>query len=319
MDQETQDTPQVAVEESDADLEAGFAAVRGGEQPAPQTQPDPQASAPSAEAQPAEQPDQGISNVAESTEKVEPEQKEPTTAELMAQISQLQSSIRNIAGNFGGLKSDLQRQLQQLSQIRASEPQGSPAARGAEKAQALLLKRVRENWPDFAEDLAADLEETLGAAKAAPAVDPAEIERRVESRVGQRMAEVEQKLAADTLDVLLPNWQEEISTKDAAGNVILDSTGKLIPSKEFTSWLDSKGEQFRATWWNTNSPKFLIGALNEFKAHTEKAQQTRSTKQDRLKSAVVPQGRASTVVQPDIDEEAAMARGFQQVRGGAFR
>lgn len=316
------------IEESDADLEAGFAAVRGGEQPAPQTQPDPKASEASAagdssttnpETEASAQPDQGISNVERSTETVEPERKEPTTAELMAQIAALNNSVRNIAGNFGGLKSEVLRELNKLSQVRAAEPQGSAAARGAEKAQQLLLKRVRESWPDLADDLAADLAESISAAPAAPTVDPTQIERLVEQRVSQRVQEVEQRVASETLEMSMPNWQQEIATRDTAGNIVKDSTGKIIPSREFMSWLESKGPDYVNTFWGTNSARFLVGTINGFKEHQKQAQQARNTKQDRLKSAVVPVGRGSTVMQPEIDEEAAMVSGWNEVRGAALR
>jgi hypothetical protein len=315
------DQVSAVIEESDADLEAGFAAVRGG-QPAPQTAADPQASAQSAaddtsnpETEPSATAEHGIPNV----DAVEPEKKEPTVAELMAQIASLQNTVRNVAGNVGGLKSELQRELQKLTQIRAMQPQDSAAAKGAEKAQQLLLKRVRENWPDFADDLAADLQDSMGAAGAAPSIDPQEIERRVEQKVSQRVEEVERKVASETLDVLVPNWQQDIATRDAAGELIYDSNRKLIPSREFVSWLSSKGDEYSKTFWNTNSAKFLIGAISGFKDSQKQVQQSRTTKQDRLKSAVVPQGRAAAIPQPELDEEAAMDRGWQNVRGGATR
>lgn len=313
MEQETQ------VVDSDADFEAGFNAVRGIET-APKSTPDPQASEESAgdagsEAAP-EDAGQGISEDDQSSEAAPP--KEPTTAELIAQISRLDNTVRNIAGNFGGLKSELQRELKELSrlqQVRATEPQGSPAAEGARKTQQLILKRVKENWPDFADDLAADLAESIGAAQAAPAFNPDDLDRRVSQRVSHEVNNIEQRLSAETLDLMMPDWQADISTRDASGNLVKDSTGKYIPSREFMSWLGSKGKDFEVHFWNTNSPKFLIGAIKEFKTAQGGVRQQQQQKQARLKGAVVPQGRGGAPSQAELDEEALMNRGFNSVRG----
>lgn len=318
MDPETQ-----VVDDSDADFEAGFNAVRGGES-APKSQPDPQASEQSAQSKPEtdtsteQDAEPGISNADGSTGTVF-EQKDPTTRELLSRIDQLQNTVRNIAGNFGGLKSELQRELREISrlqQVREAEPQGSPAAEGARKTQQLILKRVKENWPDFADDLAADLSETIGAAKAAPTFNPMEIEQRVSQRVSQEVNTVEQRLSAETLEVLLPDWQATISTRDTNGNLVKDSTGRYIPSREFMSWLQSKGPDFEGQFWSTNSPKFLIGAIREFKSALDGSKG--NNKQARLKSAVVPQGRGGAAPQAELDEEALMNRGFASIRG-AFR
>jgi hypothetical protein len=296
QDQDVQDQ-EVPEQDSDADMEAGFAAVRGA--PAQMTDPAPAAPVESkAEAEPAAEP---------------ADPKEPQKDELRALIASIvteaitpiQGSMRNIAGNVGGLKSELQR----LANVQRTHPDGSAAAEGARKASELILKRVAENYPELSKDLAADLSEALGAAQAAP--DAAAIEQIVEKKVSQR----ETQLAAETLDVVRPNWKLDIAARDAAGNPVMDDAGRIVPGKAFMDWLGTKGDDFRRTFWTTNSIRFLAGAVDEFKATQQDVAKPRENKQARLAAAVTPVGRSAPVAHAEIDEEAAMSLGFKAARG----
>lgn len=321
IDQSTveQEQQPAVVEESDADLEAGFSAVRGGDQPAPQTQPDPE---------PASGGDSGPSDEVEQPQRaaVAPD----PNVELREQIAQLQSSVRNIAGNFGGLKSELQR-LRDLQQTKETQPQGTAAATEAKKAVEIQLKKVKEEYPELAALFAADLSEILGSV--APATASKFDESAVDRIVSDRMTRLEQHTAKEVLNSVHPDWEVEVAerdgggtpvkvqAKDGSGRPLVDARGNpvlvLKPSQEFTGWLSSKGQQFADTFWNTNSPAFLVKALSEFKSKRGTGQPSAtSTKQDRLRSATLPQARGSSARQTEIDEDSAMSVGFARVRGG---
>lgn len=328
-DQTAVEQEQPSVEESDADLEAGFSAVRGEQQPAVQTQPAPEQSAAGGDAAPSGEMDQPQTDEA-------PVQKDPN-AELREQLAQLQSSVRNIAGNFGGLKSELQR-LRDLQTTKATQPQGTAAAAEAKKAIEVQLKKVKEEYPELAELFQADLSEILGGIGASgPAgMDESAVDRIVQSR----MSRLEERTAKEVLASVHPDWETDIAEKDGAGNPVkiqardprgnpaVDANGNpvlvLKPSQEFTNWMQSKSPEFRQTFWNTNSAAFLVKAMSDFKSKRSSApsptpqnrHMTQPSKQDRLRSAVVPQARGGSARQTEIDEDAAFSLGFNRVRSG---
>lgn len=325
------DQNNAVIEDTDADLEAGFAAIRGGAEPATQTQADP------AQAAPAESGDQGQSTQLSDDEQHQSSQTlapktatDDTTQDPHADVRQLvasmireetqalQNSLRNVAGNLGGLKSEMLREIGKLREIEKRNPEGSTAAKAAAKGQAVLLKGLRENYPELAEIIEADLSQAnFAAAPAAAQFDPAEIDRRVDARV----EDVKRELATDAVDLAMPDWRERIALRDQSGQPVRDSTGKFLPSREFTGWLQAKGADFNATFWNTNSPKFIVGAIREYDEARSRGTQQRQPpppprNKDRLIRAVVPQGRSQPVVQQEVDEEAAMQGAFNAVRGG---
>jgi hypothetical protein len=226
----------------------------------------------------------------------------------------IQNAVRNVAGSLGGLKSEMLREFGKLKKIEQTQPEGSVAAKAAAKSQAILLKGLRENYPELAEIIESDLSQSnFAAAPAAAQFDEAALDRRV----SEKLAEVETRLATDALDMAMPDWRERIAMRDSSGQLVRDTSGRLMTSNEFKSWLSQKPATEQHQFWHTNSPKFVASTIRQYEEAAAKGQQQqRERKQDRLTRAVVPQGRSQPVVQQEIDEEAAMNRAFAAVRSG---
>lgn len=314
------EAPAVPAVDDEADLVSGFSEVTGQEPVAPE-EPKPEGDA--IEAAQAE-----LDEPAPSQEPQAPEPA-PWAADLGALRTQFESfekTVRNIAGNVGGLKS----QLQKLSAL----PQGTPAAENAQKiVEEAIKEHISNEFPELGESLVKSMTKIVSSlvVSAAPAsqVDADAIETRVMARVERR-----------ALERAHPKWEDELALRDEAGELVLDPEGKRLPSPAFKEWFATKDQEFQRTFLETVDSEFLIPAIAEFKEYragkagktapaeepargaTEVAASTPApgpavaSKQRRLAAAVTPSGLGGKQTgRTELTEDEEFAAGFRAVRG----
>jgi len=178
------------------------------------------------------------------------------------------SVVRRMHGEIGNIN----RTLQQLQ----SAPKAESAP--AEKAAALVLKRLSNEYPELAETLAEDMSEVLQEAlakRSSPSVD-------INAQVSAEVMRVRKLDAYEALTEDHPDHEA------------------VSKSPEFHAWLKTKPVEYQERILNTWNPATASKGLTEFKSHQTAQSNTRERKQNRLASAVTPQGssqqgRASTL------------------------
>lgn len=325
-------TPSTGAEvNEDAAMLAGFQSIAGGE------------SVPATVEEPVGEPSTGdaVSALVEQLESdsgQEPQPQEDTPAAdpwaaglaetrqfVTDEVNRINQTIRNVAGNVGGLKSALQK-LQ-------SAPQGTAAADKAEElVKAAVEAHIGQEYPEMAphliKSLTALVSKLVVPNAPAPSVDADAIEQRVMTRVERR-----------ALERAHPKWEADLALKDETGQPVRDAEGKYVAGPAFREWIATKDAAFQKEFGETIDSEFLIDALGDFKAFRDGKNTpapaptpapagapapapapapaaAQSNKQRRLAAAVTPTGvgkPATGRAQPT--EEDDFVAGFRRVRG----
>lgn len=272
MTEEVQKQEEVQEQQDDAAFEAGFAEARGDESPTPE---------PVAEETPAEEP------VAEEPVTPEPEivfaglTEEQLKAALAkaGEVDELKGQVRQLFGRFGEVNSKLQQ----------AASQGQPT-----KVTPDQLKKLKANFPEFADDLAEDLSSlVLGGGTQQQAFDPSELQATIKA---EREA-MEKSFELKLLSIKHPDWQTVRSTDD------FKLWEQTLPDKE--------RQELNESW----DAAYVSTRFDEFKSWREKSQTVKVQKQSRLEAAVTPKGTPATK-QSTINDDDAFYAGFKAVRSG---
>ena len=195
-----------------------------------------------------------------------------------AEVAEMKAQVRSANGRIGALN-DL------LHKANEKKAEGKPAA-----LTTVEMRRMKEAYPELAEDLSADINEALANLKST-AQDPDEFARLVDERV----AKAAHEMRKETLAERHPDWED------------------VKKSESFWKWMDALPEADRTAIQTSASPTFVASKLDVFKAWRDKGAKTKQQSQERLESAITPTSSAGTGKTTLSDEEAmqkAFAEGF---------
>lgn len=287
VNEPTEITEEQVQQESNDAFESGFATERG-QEPTTETSPEPevvQEEEPQEEQQPEPEPDpwEGVPQVVR-------EQLEAVTGKLSS-VDKISDRIRNIEGHIGGLASQVKsfvtasKAVAKTGVETPSQAQIETAAQSSEK-----WKAIKEDYPDWAEAL----EERLAQEKRAAPVDLDEIRKKVDESVGSinNSLKVELRKANETIvELKHPDWRKDVNTN------------------EFKSWFNKQPTEMQALAGSENA----VDAIRLLDVYKSSSKKTKQDKEQRLRSAVTPQG---TAAKPNtLNDEDAFERGFASARG----
>lgn len=288
MNEPTAITEEQVQQESNDAFEAGFATQRG-EEPTTETSPEPEvveevkAEAQEEQKEPEPDPWEGVPQVVR-------EKLEAVTGKLSS-VDKISDRIRNIEGHIGGLASQVKSFVTASKAVAKSgvetptEAQIESAAQSSEK-----WKAIKEDYPDWAEAL----EERLAQEKRAVPVDLDEIRKKVDESVGSmnNSLRTELRRAHETIvEIKHPDWRKDVNTG------------------EFKAWFSKQPSEMQALAASENAVD-AIRLLDGYKSSIKKVKQD---KEQRLRSAVTPQG---TAAKPNtLNDDDAFERGFASARG----
>jgi hypothetical protein len=210
----------------------------------------------------------------------------------------LRQEIRTLHGKFG----EVHRELLQLKKDKEAAPGDKPAALTKPE-----LKRLKEKYPELADDLSEDFAESFAAiAGKQPQSDPKELESLVDERVSKGVSEgVAKEMAALRSAVVTdahPKWQTDLWVDGKLGD-------KRTP--QYEAWLKSIGTDEAKAFESTNNPYAVNRGLAKFYEFTAAAQKAEDDKQKRLKAAVQPTDGSGAGPKPKSDREAEL-KGFEE-------
>lgn len=186
------------------------------------------------------------------------------------------------------------KKLQALEQRNQAMPSG-----GQVKLTSESFKRMHNQWPEMAADLAQDLSEALahvGGSVPAAAFDSSEVERIVAERASETEKKLNQVVERRLLTRSHPDWEG------------------VVTSSDFALWKQNVLKEEERAALNTSWDADFIGKkIDEFRSWKDKSQQSRTNKQKRLEAAIQPTGGA--VPTSKLSEDDAFVAGFKSARG----
>lgn len=283
MNEQTAITEEQVQQEANDAFEAGFSQERPTLEEAPEVE--------AKQEEPEQQPEPEPPKVDpwDGVPQVVREQLEAVSGKLSS-VDKISDRIRNIEGHIGGLSSQVKQFVAASKAVAKTgveaptDAQIEKAAQSSEKWQA-----IKEDYPDWAEAL----EERLAQEKhAAPDLDG--IQRKVDESVGSinNTLRAELRRAHETIvEIKHPEWRKDVNTS------------------EFKSWFETQPADLKALAASENAAD-AIRLLDVYKSVSKK---TKQDKEQRLRSAVTPQG---TAAKPNtINDDDAFERGFASARG----
>jgi hypothetical protein len=273
---ETQEQQQAtALAEESAAFEASF----NDEAPKPAATPAP-TPAPTEEAQPAT----GTEDV-KGTEAAQTPAPSPAPAPAPFDA---QAEIRKLNGRIGDLNSQLH------ASLKAKEEAGKPAT-----LTPLEMKRMKEQYPELAEDLTADIADAL-ATLSPKSADPKEIETLVTQRVQREMAILREAAVTDRHET----WKTDLWVGGNLG-------AERVRTPEYAAWVKTLPEAEAQAFENSDNPSFVNRKLDQFYDWKGKAAKAKTDQEERLKANLTPRGVPRAGQQTISDEEAAR-KGFDE-------
>lgn len=185
------------------------------------------------------------------------------------------------------------KKLQALEQRNQAMPSG-----GQVKLTSESFKRMHNQWPEMAADLAQDLSEALvNVGGSVPAAfDQSDVERIVAERASETEKKLNQAVERRLLTRSHPDWEG------------------VVTSSDFALWKQNVlKEEERATLNASWDADFIGKKIDEFRSWKDKSQQSRTNKQKRLEAAIQPTGGA--VPTSKLSEDDAFHAGFKLARG----
>lgn len=298
MSEEFQE-PELTPEQQDAAMAAGFAGERGDDVP----------DEVSAEL---DLPENGAAQAAPNMDApaktaTAPSDIDRLRAELAAGMEGIQKNLRVVFGKVGAHE-DLIRKVV----AGQTAPAGS-AGEAARRVGVDSFKRLRETYPELAEQVAEGLEHVL-AAQPRHGMDRDEFDARVNAKVNelvgpalaksqaQAKATIAQEVAAVRLEQAHPDWED------------------VTKSKGFEDFFKSKPQDYQRAAWHSNDPRMIGALVAEYKTFARRYGNSASrrnaastSRQSRLAAAVVPAGSGSGAP-TGISDDDALVYGFKSVR-----
>ncbi len=196
-----------------------------------------------------------------------------------AEVAEMKAQVRSANGRIGALNDLLHKANEQ------KKAEGKPAA-----LTTVEMRRIKEAYPELAEDLSQDINEALASLRPQQQ-DPDEVARLIKERV----AEASHELRKEALAERHPDWED------------------VKRSESFWKWMEALPDAERTAIQTSASPMFIASKLDTFKSWRDKGTRTRQQSQERLESAITPTGGSGTGKSNLSDEEAmqkAFAEGF---------
>jgi hypothetical protein len=283
------DTPELNVDESQAEAEAiaaaqaGYArSTRGYEPPVPAET--------STEKTPAELADDasGESNGGVTPEQGEGEDEPIVKVEdelkaLKAKVAEISTgtdpqSVRKLHGEIGNIN----RTLKQLQSAKSTPANDDKLAAALKK-----VEEMANDYPEFAAPVL-DALKVLGSKQELPDLD---------ERISKRLEEDRRAAAIEAIDEAHPDRHE------------------IKDTPEFKAWFASKAPDYQERINTTWNPAVLSQCFTDFKKANEDARAARQKKQDRLAAAVTPKGSQAKAQPTTLPDDAGFARGYAKGRG----
>lgn len=204
-------------------------------------------------------------------------------------VQQLSGRVRNAEGHIGGLRTQLQRDLQAAATAAAKAGSDAPTSEqigAASKSPAALAKLV-EDYPEFG----GAVKEAMDAQAQEIAALRETITRRPQVDEGQATAALKDQLIDLTIRTKHPAWKQDVTAPD------------------FDQWVARQPREVQALR-NSNDPEDVIRLLDIRTAQTQaktlvEQKQDRATQQRRtnaLRAAGIPAGRsAASIASKDLD------------------
>lgn len=210
---------------------------------------------------------------------------------LKATVDALTGRVRNAEGHIGGLRSQIQRDLQAAA--AATRQAGGDAPTQEQLATAskspAALARLKEDYPEFG----AAIEEVVSAQSQEIArLQQAISKPVVDDNAAKRVAQLEWELTDVKISVKHPNWKEEVAKPD------------------FDPWVARQPREVQALR-NSNNPADVIRLLDIRAAQVQAQRRTEQTqdqaaarrKSAAMKAAAIPGGRSAASIQTkDLDD-----------------
>lgn len=195
----------------------------------------------------------------------------------MADVTDMKGKLRDAYGRIGALNDLLHKTRDE------KKAEGKPAA-----LSKVEMKRMKEAYPELADDLSADLNEALSNLRTTQQ-DPDEVARLVKERV----AEASHELRKEALSERHPDWED------------------IKKSEGFWKWIDTLPEADRKAIQTSSSPTFIASRLDVFKAQRDKGAKTKERSQERLASAIAPTG-GNNASKSSLSDDEAMQKAFAE-------
>ena len=254
----------------------GFAEARGDEPPVHEEVPE--------TAQPAQQQQAAVEDEPQPLIAGLTEEQVKNLFAKAGQIDEMNARIEKAFGKFG----EIQRNLQTLQSQKSSGMQLNPDS----------FKRMRDEFPEMVDLLAADLSEALQGSTQASSIDTNEIESLLSERLTAKEREIEEAMEKRWLKRQHRDWEDVIQSQD----FMLWGQNEL-KQDEWDSLLSSRDSEY------------IAEGLTRFKEWRDRAIKAKENKQKRLESAITPRGGAAQVnsVQSESD---AFDRAFKDAMKG---
>lgn len=217
-------------------------------------------------------------------EPVEETPPEPSVADelkaLKAKVTALASTsdpdaVRRMHGEIG----DINRTLKKLQ---------SPKEAPAEDELAAAIKEAEASeFPEITAPLLKALK-ALSTTRQAQPEQSVDIAASVSTEVEKRL----ERLAREALEEEHPGWNETTKTP------------------EFSAWFASKPPEYQTKYGKSENPAVAAKCLTEFKDSLK----VRQKKQERLESAVTPQGTPQKPAASTISDDEALMRGYKKAK-----
>lgn len=222
-----------------------------------------------------------VANEAAAAAEVKPEPVDPI-AELKAQLDKLQKGHDKLAGNVGGLARDTNEIKDRLATGNAAAKSVGDAPTQAQvqaaAASPAKWEKLKDEFPEWASATDEMVDAKIAARLGAQQIDTEAVNRLVSQQLEGQTAKVRQEIISSTLEVVLENWQEEVSTP------------------AFEKWLNAQPAEVKAL---ASSEK--VGDAARMLKLYEKAKQAPvpsvpsaskdvDARQKRLQAAVAPKG-----------------------------
>jgi hypothetical protein len=297
--------PELTPEQEDAAMAAGFAGARGDD-------------VPEEVSSELDLPESGAAHAAPQVDApaktaTAPSDIDRLRAELAAGMEGIQKNLRVVFGKVGAHE-DLIRKV-----VAGQTAPAGAAGEAARRVGADSFKRLRESYPELAEQVAEGLEHVL-AAQPRHGMDRDEFDARVNAKVNelvgpalarsqaqsqaQAKATIAQEVAAVRLEQAHPDWQD------------------VTKSKGFEDFFKSKPPDYQRAAWHSNDPRMIGSLIAEYKTFARRYGNTAgrrneasSSRQSRLAAAVVPAGTGAGTP-TGISDDDALVYGFKSVRPG---
>lgn len=257
----------------------------------------------------------------------------------LEELGKLPGQMRNIAGNIGGLKSQLDTAL---STAKAAAEKKGAEAPSTQDVQAAMSdpeawKKLKEDFPEWAGPVEAEINALRAelAKKGGGQVDVNAVTRQVTESLTPSLQAAERRAREFAqVDIKHEGWEETVNTKEFIGwlyeggptaeeRAQLKSLEQSDPQKA-AGYTADIAKRYPQWWSDKGAASFsdrgkdairLLDAFKSAKADMGKADEERARREKRLHGAVTPRGTVTSTGAGAISDEEAFNRGFKRAKG----